>query len=81
MIHHLQHTAHQLRAVQVFGFVYDEASAPQHFAFAHEKHLHCGFQFVSADADHVEVFALLIHHLLLLRCFLHAAEAVSPAGC
>ena len=80
VIHHLQHAAHQLRAVQVFRFVYDEASATQHFAFAHEKHLNCGFQLVSADADHVEVFAPHIHHLLFLCCLLHAAETVSPAG-
>ena len=43
VIHHLQHAAHQLRAVQVFRFVYDEASPSEHFAFAHEKHLHSGF--------------------------------------
>ena len=65
--------------LSVLDLVDDEALAADDPTLAHVEDLHCRFEVVVGEADHVDVFASLGDHLLLLDRPVHRSQPVADA--
>jgi len=78
-VQRLQDAIDETTRRELLHLVEHEPLAPDHPALAHEEHLHGRFQLVVGDTDHVDVFAALGNHLLLLDGLAHCQQPVAQA--
>ena len=67
----------QPAGAQLLDLVDHEALAADDPALAHVEDLHGRFQVIIGQADHIDVFAALGHHLLLLDGPVHRCQAIA----
>ena len=75
----LEDAIDQAAGAELFDLVDHEALAPDDPALAHVEDLHRGLEVVVGEADHVDVFAALGDHLLLLDRPMHGRQPVADA--
>jgi hypothetical protein len=79
-VQRLQDAIDETAGRQVFHLVEHEPLAAHDAPLANEEHLHRCFEFVVGQADEVEVFVAVGHHLLLLDRALDRCQPVAQTG-